>query len=180
MLARSVVVFSTALATLGLALNAATAHPGRHERPAPARVTVEGLVFDWDAGATALTVDDPDVHGAARPARRLLRSAGEVRIDIGPKTRIVTEDDAGDRERVTAADLFAELDASAEDLEVEASGLLVTPAAGPRSGATPEITAKRVVVYLPAADAADPADDGSDLPDDGTDPAPPAEDGPGA
>ena len=171
---RTLVAVTTTLATLGLVLSASAApssHSGRHaERQAPLRLTLEGVISDWDADAPSITVEDPDVFGGNRAARRLVRTLGDVDLGIGPRTRIVTEDDEGVRERITADDLFAELDESADDLDVEVRGLLVP--GGPRvRDAAPQITAKRIVLHLPAPDE---ADDGSALPDDD---APPPDEG---
>lgn len=182
---RTLVAVTTTLATLGLVISASAAPP-HAERPAPARVTVDGIVGDWDADASSITVTDPDVHGGSRSARRVLRSLDEIDLDIGPRTRIVTEDADGVRERIDAETLFADLEASVDDLEVEAAALV---ARGAARDAAPAVTAKRIVLYLPAPDdvtdpADDPSDDPADLVDDGTAgaPAPPPpspEDGPG-
>lgn len=165
---RTLVAVTTTLATLGLVLTASAAPQSHSDRPAPARVTIDGLAGDWDADASSITIVDPDVHGGSRAARRVLRSLDEIDLAIGPRTRIVTEDEDGVRERIDAETLFADLDASADDLEIEA-GALVARGAGAADAADPVVTAKRIVVYLPPADdATDPADDSPD------DPEPPA------
>lgn len=174
---RTLVTVATALATLGLVLTASAAPQPHAERPGAARVTIDGVAGDWDAGASSITVLDPDVHGGSRAARRVLRSLDEIELGVGPRTRIVTEDADGVRERIDADALFADLDDSAGDLDVEASAL-VERRASRRDGAVPTVTAKRIVLYLPAPEdatdpGADPADDSAaDPADEATAPAP--------
>jgi len=160
---RTLVTVTTAVATLGLVLTASAAPQSHAERPGAARVTIDGLAGDWDADAASLTIVDPDVHGGSRAARRVLRSLDEIELGIGPRTRVIVEDEDGVRERIDAEELFAELDDGAEDLEVEATAL-VERRAGRRSGTAPAITAKRIVLYSAATEEPD-ADAGSDLPD---------------
>ena len=158
---------TTTLATLGLVLTASAAPRPHAQRsasaPPPARVMVDGLAGDWDADASHLTVVDPDVHGGSRAARRLLRARDEIDLGIVPATRIVTEDADGVRERIDADTLFADLDESLDDVNVEAAAL-VRRRAGRRGAAVLTITAKRIVVHLPADVEADPADESVDDP----------------
>lgn len=172
---RTLVAATTALATLGLVLTASAAPrphaPRSAPAPAPARVLVDGLAGDWDADASYLTVIDPDVRGGSRAARRLLRARDEIDLGIRPATRIVTEDADGVRERIDADTLFADLDESADDLEVEATAL-VGRRAGRRGRAALTVTAKRIVLHLPADVEADPGDDPID------DPSAPGDDDP--
>lgn len=164
---RTLVATVSTLATLGLVLTASAAPSSHATRPAPARVTIDGLAADWDADASTITIADPDIHGGSRAARRVLRSLDEIDLTVGPRTRIVTEDEDGVRERIDADALFAELDASADDLEIEAGALVARGDAAADADA-PVVTAKRLVVYLPPTDdLADPGDEGTD------DPAPP-------
>lgn len=171
---RTLVAVTTTLATLGLVLTASAAPQSHSNRAAPVRVTVDGLAGDWDADASSLTVLDPEVHGGSRAARRVLRSLDEIDLGIGARTRIVTEDEAGVRERIDAETLFADLEESGEDLEVEATALVARRAVR-RDGGAPLITAKRIVLYLSAVDD-DVTDDAPDPADD----APSPEDGPGS
>ena len=165
---RTLVAVTSTIASLGLVFSA-SASPSHVERHGPSRLGVEGIVSDWDADAPSITVEDPDVHGGTRAVRRVLRRLPELDVAIGPRTRIVTDDDEGGRERISADDLFAELDASADDLDVEVQGQLAAPV-DPAAGSPPVITAKRIVLHVPAPDQ---ADDGSDLPDDGPPPPDP-------
>lgn len=174
---RTLVALTTTLATLGVVLTASAAPPSHADRPAPARVTLEGVVSEWDADAPSITLEDPDVYGGSRSARRSLRSLDEVELGIGPRTRIVTEDDDGVRERIDAEELFAALDDSVEDLDLEAVGL-VERRADRVAGTAPKVTAKRIVLHLPALDAedVDEGDADEDLSD--TPPGPGGEPGP--
>ena len=124
---------------------------------------VDGLAGDRDADASRLTVVDPDVHGGSRAARRLLRARDEIDLAIVPATRIVTEDADGVRERIDADTLFADLDESLDDVNVEATAL-VGRRAGRRGRAVLTVTARRIVVHLPADVEVDPADDPVDDP----------------
>ena len=177
---RALVAVATALIAAGLTFGASAAPTPRAERPAPAQVIVEGQVVDWSAGGRWLTIADPRVVGGSRRAHRVLRPHDEVRVAIGPRTRIAVEDDDGVRARIGAGSLVAVLDESAEVLSVTV-GATVAPRTGRRAGAGPRVTAKRIVLHLPA-----PGDGDADLGEeesaggDGeTDPGdPPIDDGP--
>jgi hypothetical protein len=128
---------------------------------------VDGVAVDWDAGAGTVTLDSPEFSGAPRKLRRALRRAGEADLRVGPRTRIVTEDADGAHERITADDLWTELDATVDDVEVEARGRLVASSlAGPDG--VPAVVATKVLVTLPAAgdDSGDEGDDPGAFPDD--------------
>jgi hypothetical protein len=144
---RPLAVVTAALAAGGLLLTTAAASPG--ERPSRP-LTAEGLVAEWDAAAGTVLLEDAELSGGPKHLRRALRRVDEVELGIGPRTRIVIEDEAG-RERISLEDLFAELDAAGEGAEVHARGRLAA-GAGPSAGAVPELAASRVVVELPAPD----------------------------
>ena len=181
---RALVAVATALITAGLAFGASAAPTPRAERPAPAQAVVEGQVVDWSAAARSLTIADPRVVGGSRRVQRMLRPLDEVRVAIGPRTRIVAEGDDGVRARIRAGALFAELDESAEVLSVTV-GATVAPRTGRRAGAGPRVTATRIVLQLPAPGDGDgdlgdedPGEgDGDGEPDPGE---PPTDDGPPA
>lgn len=181
---RALVAVATALITVGLTFGASAAPKPRAERPAPAQAIVEGQVVDWSAAARSLTIADPRVVGGSRRVQRMLRPLDEVRVAIGPRTRIVAEDADGLRARIGAGELFAELDESAEVLSVTV-GATVTTRTGRRAGAGPRVTAKRIVLHLPAPEDGE-ADLGDEEPgegdgDGGVDPGDPApDDGPPA
>ncbi|MBJ7456434.1 MAG: hypothetical protein JHC74_10280, partial [Thermoleophilia bacterium] len=84
---------ATALVTFGLALDATASPKSRADRPAPVPTSLEGPVVDWDASVPSLTIDDPEVLGGSRAVRRTLRALEEVALGIGPRTRIVAEDE---------------------------------------------------------------------------------------
>lgn len=172
---RTLVVIATAAATLGLALTASAAPQQQAERtgPPPSRVSLGGVVVDWDADGESLVLEEPEAYGGSRAVRRLIRSADEVTLDIGPRTRIVVEHDDGLRERIPVEELVEELELSLADLDVEAQGL-VARGAHRRAAGPVHVSAKRIVLFLPGPDE---ADDESDLPDEGEPPAP-GEDGP--
>ena len=92
-------------------------------------------------------------------------------LGIGPRTRIVAEDEDGVRERIDADVFFAELDASEETLEVAVTAS-VARRAGRRAGVAPTITAKRIVLHLPASAGDGDEDDDEDPDPEGVGPAP--------
>lgn len=161
---RTLVAVATALVTFGIALDATASPKSRVDRPAPAPTSLEGPVVDWDASVPSLTIDDPEVLGGSRASRRTLRALEEVALGIGPRTRIVAEDENGVRERIDADVFFAELDESEETLEIAAVASVGRRVAR-RPGVSPRVTAKRIVLYLPLSvddaeegDAEDPDD----------------------
>ncbi len=159
---RTVIALIAVLATLGVVLTAAAA-PSRHAgtRP-PARVALEGGVVDWDAQASSLTLAEPSVTGGPRALRRALRALDVVEVAIGRRTRILSEDADGVRERIAPGDLFAELDDDVDGLDAEVVAL-VARSTRRGSAAARSITAKRIVVYLPVSD--DEGETGEDDPD---------------
>ena len=164
---RSLVAVTATLATLGVALTALGAPSTHHERHAPPRVHLAGTVVDWDADAGSLTLEAPDVWGGARAVRHLLGAATEVDLVVGPRTRIFTDDDQGLAARIGADELFADLEGSAEDLEVDAAGR-IAPGAPRDPDAVPTLNVQRLILHLPASDEAGDEVDG-----------PPATDAPG-
>lgn len=178
----SIIVVTATLATLGTTLSAAAAHghadrrSDRHADRNGGHVSVEGTAFDWDADAGSLTLDGVRLRGGPRALRRAVREGDELDVGVGPRTRLVTEDDEGVRTRVTPGEMFAALDDATGDVTVEGTATL--PVAGLPDTGAPAVTGVRIVVHLPAADEADPADD-ADPADEPSDDAP-AADGAGA
>lgn len=164
--ARSLVAVSATLATLGLALTAVAAPSSHRERHVPPRVHLSGIVSDWDADAGSITVEDAEVWGAPRRVRRALGAAPAIELTIGPRTRILTEDDDGLRAVTDEGDLFTAIEDSEDDLEVEAAGV-VSPRVSRDPDAPPLVVARRIVLHLPSADdlGDDPGDDTGDAPD---------------
>lgn len=160
---RTLVAVATALVTFGLTFGATASPTPRAERPAPAPATLGGQVVDWNPAVPSLTIEDPDVIGGSRGVRRMLRALDEVPLAIGTRTRIVAEDDDGARERIDADVLFAELDDSEEMLSVTVVASVVRRA-GRREGVAPGVSAKRVVLHLPAS-AEDDGELGDEEPD---------------
>lgn len=178
---RTLVAVATALVTFGIALDATASPKSRVDRPAPP-TSLEGPVVDWDASVPSLTIDDPEVLGGSRASRRTLRALEEVALGIGPRTRIVAEDENGVRERIDADVFFAELDESEETLEIAAVASVGRRVAR-RPGVSPPVTAKRIVLYLPLSsdDAGDGDEEGYDDPSGGwEDPGDPPQDDPPA
>lgn len=164
---RTLMAVATALVVLGVSFDAVASSRSRAERPGPASATLHGPVVDWSATAASLTIDDPRVTGGPRAVRRALRALDEVAVLIGPRTRILAEDEDGVRERIDAAVLFAELDGSDETLEVAVVATVgrrtsPRPGAAARPGASPKLTAKRIVLFLPplAEDGGEELDEG--------------------
>jgi len=165
---RPPVAIAGALCACGLALSAASAAPsGPHRAPPPPKVSVEGIVIDWDAEGAGLRLEETEFSGAPRRLRRALRRVDALEVVLVAGTRILAESTDGTRERIAADDLMAELDTTGEDVDVEARGRLVPGTLKP--GRVPELVATRLLVYLPDPGLVDddPLDpDDETLPDD--------------
>jgi hypothetical protein len=164
---RSIAVLSSALVLLAASLSAATAAPSpkpHGKAPAPAaRTLVDGVASDWDAGRRLVSLDAPDVAKGPKTLRRAVRRGVTITLKVTAGTRLIAVDADGHRARITAAELFDELDLAEDEVDVEASGRvprLVRPAVGEIV-----VPASRLVVYLPPLaedDLADPAWDEDD------------------
>ncbi len=169
---RPFIAIAAALAVLAGSLSAAVAAPhakARGKAPAaPAvRTLVDGVASDWDAAAGTVALDAAQLRGGPKALRRAVRRGAAVTVTVGASTRIVVEDADGVRSRVTASELFDDLDLAEDDVDVEASARV--PRTARASGGQVTLPATRVVAYLPPAAEDDPATDEGDDPgwDDG-------------